>query len=45
MKLWIERYGLWKLSRAKQSFQEVFGGICGIFEWLEGFGAKEQGLL
>jgi hypothetical protein len=41
--LWIKIYGLWKLSRAKQSFQERYGGISRILEWLEDLGAKDFG--
>jgi hypothetical protein len=33
----------WKLLGVKWSFSEVLGSICGILEWLEGFGIKDRG--
>jgi hypothetical protein len=43
MELGIKRYGLWKLSGAKWSFQGGSRVILDFLEWLEGLGTKDRG--
>jgi hypothetical protein len=44
MELWIKRYRVWKLSRAKQSFYEVLWNFWKKkLEWVVGLSTKYRG--